>query len=331
MKSRIFGIIFSIFGIFISFALLFLSLNYNKKTLLLSYKVNNNVDYKVYVNDSNFYDNDYITNERNIPVSYIDYINVDFTNNISFNEMTSLTYSYNVLARIEVTDSNKDTDNVVFSKDYELLNEKDLNLKNISSNNISKSIDIDYKKYNEVVNKYKLQLKMPVEAKLKVIMKVHNKNNMLDNNDELVLSIPLSVNTINIRKEYKDSYSESIYNEVEKGDIYIILSSILLVLSVLSLILIFKNAFYNGKNYMTYKLNKIMKYYEQIIVQVSNPPKIDKKSILKITEFKDMIDLNRELNEPILYYKGNDNYGLFIIINNNRTYIYEINSNKEKI
>lgn len=45
-----------------------------------------------------------------------------------------------------------------------------------------------------------------------------------------------------------------------------------------------------------------------------------------------MIDLNRELKQPILYYKSNvDDYGLFIIIDSSKTYVYQVDSKKEKL
>lgn len=331
MKKRIFGIIFSILGIFVSFILLVLSINYSKETLLLSYNVTNNINYKVYLIDNDFYDNEYLTNEKNYPVNFIDHISVDFSSNISFNKKVDINYSYSIIARIEVTDSNKSTNNIIFTKDYALLSDQEILASDALTNNISKIVDIDYKKYNDVVNKYKLELKMPVDSKLKIIMKINNKNDLVDNSDELILEMPLSVNTINIIKNYKENYSDNVYNKVNSSYIYIILSSILLLLSTIILVNIFKNKFFDNENYKIYKLNKILKYYEQIIVVVSNFPKVDKASVLRVNEFKDMVDLNRELKQPILYYKSdNYKYGIFMLTSLDKTYIYEITSIKEK-
>lgn len=332
MKKGVIGLIFSIIGIFVSSLLLFISINLNKKNLLLAYSVNNNITYNINATDLSFYDKNNINDSNSFPVDFIDSIDVNFTNNISFNKNIDLINSYKIYAKIEVTDSNKEVNNIVYSKTYNLLEEKNILKNNTTQNTISKQVNIDYKKYNDIVNKYKLKIKMPVEARLKVVMELTNKSDTLNNKDKLILSMPLSVNAINITKDFNKNYSDSIYEEIENRKLYIICAILIIILSIFVLIFSIKNIHFNRKDYSIYKLNKILKYYEQIIVLVKNAPIIKKESILKIEYFKDMIDLNRELKQPILYYKSNeDDLGLFILISDNRSYIYEVDSKREKI
>lgn len=332
MKKGVIGIIFSIFTIMVSLLLLFISINLDKKNILLSYNVNNNITYNINATDPSFYDENNISDSNSFPIEFIDNIDVTFINNISFNKQVDLVNSYKIYARIEIVDSNKEVNNVIYSKNYNLLEENNIKHNSILQNNVTNTVSIDYKTYNEVVNKYKLKVKMPVEAKLKVIMESSNKNDILDNNEKLILSIPLSVNTINITKDFNKNYSDNIYEKVENKYVYIICSLLMILLSIFVLIFSIRNVHFNRKDYKLYKLNKILNYYEQIIVVVSNPPNINKESVLIVNEFKDMIDLNRELKQPILYYKSNvDDYGLFIIIDSSKTYVYQVDSKKEKL
>lgn len=332
MKKGVIGIIFSIFTIMVSLLLLFISINLDKKNILLSYNVNNNITYNINATDPSFYDENNISDSNSFPIEFIDNIDVTFINNISFNKQVDLVNSYKIYARIEIVDSNKEVNNVIYSKNYNLLEENNIKHNSILQNNVTNTVSIDYKTYNEVVNKYKLKVKMPVEAKLKVIMESSNKNDILDNKEKLILSIPLSVNTINITKDFNKNYSDNIYEKVENKYVYIICSLLMILLSIFVLIFSIRNVHFNRKDYKLYKLNKILNYYEQIIVVVSNPPNINKESVLIVNEFKDMIDLNRELKQPILYYKSNvDDYGLFIIIDSSKTYVYQVDSKKEKL
>lgn len=332
MKKGVIGLIFSIFSIFISSLLLFVSINLNKKNLLLAYNVNNNITYNINATDSLFYDKNNINDSNSFPVDFINSIDVNFNNNISFNKETDLVSSYKVYAKIEVMDSNKDVNNIIYSKTDYLLEEQDIKSNSILQNTIAKQVNIDYKKYNDIVNKYKLKINMPVEARLKVVMETNNKSDILDKEEKLVFIVPLSVNTITITTDYNKNYNDNVYEEVNNRNAYIICSVLIIILSIFVLIFSIRNIHFNRKDYSLYKLNKILNYYEQIIVLVKNAPIIKKESILKIEYFQDMIDLNRELKQPILYYKSNDNdLGLFILISNDRTYIYEVDSKREKI
>ena len=90
----------------------------------------------------------------------------------------------------------------------------------------------------------------------------------------------------------------------------------------------FNKLFINRKNYYEKILNKILKDYAEIIVEVSNPINLNGLEVFDIKNFDDMIDLEEELKSPILLYetiKGKES--VFIVVNDNYAYVYTLNNN----
>lgn len=325
--KRKFGIAISILCFFLSVIILFLSLNYNKNNALLKYDIENDASYKVYLINNTFYDKPYLTEQSNIPTGYIDYITVTLNNKITFDKSINTKYTYNIKAIVEVIDLNKSADNVVYEKEYILLEDTTVSNNSIS-NTINKSVDIDYKQYNELVNKYKLDLKMPVDANVKVILNVKYNNSLIKDKENVIVNIPLSVNTINITKDFEPTHHEELIKEINNKKIFIIMGISLFALSVITLLYSLNNVFDSKEDYKNYKLNKILSYYETLIVEVDEVFSQNNKEIIAINNFKDMVDLNMQLHLPILYYKQDN---IFIINDNNSVYLYKLNDNYEKI
>lgn len=325
--KRKFGIFISIFCFFLSLVILFLTFSYGKNNALLSYDVTNDASYKVYLKQNDYYDKPFLTDQNNIPVNFIDYITVNFNNEIFYNKNINTNYTYDIKAIIEVRDLNKQTDNIIYEKEYVLLDKKKVS-NNTIKNEIKKSVDVDYNTYNELVNKYKLDLKMQVDAELKVVMSINYKNDLMDKKEEITMNIPLSVNTLNITSSYDKGHHEEIIREIDNKYIFIIISLVLFCLSVGTLIYSLNYVFASKEDYKEYKLKKILSYYETMIVEVNEKLINNNYEIISINYFKDMIDLNMQMHLPIMYYK---NDGLFVVKSENTLYVYKLNDKVEKI
>ena len=81
------------------------------------------------------------------------------------------------------------------------------------------------------------------------------------------------------------------------------------LISILLFILSFKALFnIKPKSSYTKKINKILKNYGQIIVEVENPIKEKSFNVVKVKDFNEMLDLEEELKLPIIFYEDLYNY-----------------------
>ena len=78
------------------------------------------------------------------------------------------------------------------------------------------------------------------------------------------------------------------------------------------------------KTEFTKNLEKILKDYSEIIVEVSTPLEYDKSiNVLDIKTFEDMVDIEEEIKSPILLYEIKKNHeAWFIIIKDEYMYRY---------
>lgn len=330
MKKGIVIIITSILSMVISIFLIFLGLFNTDSDNIISYKVDNKVNHKVYLVENKFYDKDYLTNEDTYPLEFINYIEFEFINSFSMSKVLDLKQEYSISAFIEVKDTTKDVDNILLNKEYKLLENENINISS-SSNSIRKTVNINYKEYNEFANQYKLKVKVPSEAILKIIMKINTTAEDINDKNEILVSMPLSGNTVSINNLYDETYSDTTVDKVDNMAM-IIVSIILFIISLIMIVYSFNQITYNSKNYINIKLKKILSTYEQIIVDIDNIPSFKENNIIIVKYFKDMLDIQRELNEPILHFHKNENSNhKFIIKDNEYLYIYSLNNEKEKI
>ena len=70
-----------------------------------------------------------------------------------------------------------------------------------------------------------------------------------------------------------------------------------------------------------HNINKILRYYRELIVTVTNEPNLEGLKIMEINSLDDLIDLAEQNNSSIIHYEAakNEKSNLYVIINN---YVY---------
>ena len=148
----LFGIVlFSLIDIF-----MYKSGYFEEKKLTLKYQENSDIDpidYKVYLKDNDFFETEYLEKNKTYITNLIDHINVDFNYKIQFDHPVEGEYKYYVYATIESKKTNGDAN--YWSKDYRITDEDTMGIKNIKEFTIHKNVDIDYNKYNSILNAFK--------------------------------------------------------------------------------------------------------------------------------------------------------------------------------
>ena len=166
----------------------------------INYTEDSNLKYKVMYKDNNFF-NDEVQNNKYI-ASLIDYIKANFKYNISFSDKNiNYNYKYKIIANVRVLD-NEDKEKIY--EENEVIFESE-NLIGNGAANISKSINIDYNKYNDLINNFKNTYGLKdADSKLEVSMHIElnsNGNSDVDgfNKKAVVsLSMPLTKRTTGI-------------------------------------------------------------------------------------------------------------------------------------
>lgn len=102
--------------------------------------------------------------------------------------------------------------------------------------------------------------------------------------------------------------------------IYAIITSLIIIVLIIDLISYLKNN-KDEKSIYNSTLNNIIKTYYPVLSQVTEMPNLDKKEIIKLCSFNDLLNVQTE-NDKTIYYLINENETLFFIIDGDTVCIY---------
>ena len=107
--------------------------------------------------------------------------------------------------------------------------------------------------------------------------------------------------------------------------IYIVAANI--ITFIIICLLLKKLFMFTNKSEYERNLNKILKNYDDIIVNTSTIIDVNKYKLIEINEFKEILNLSRELLLPIMNYKVSDKETWFYVIKDDILYRYIISDN----
>ena len=255
----------------------------------------------------------------------------------------NLRYSYLIVATIISTTASEGIEKVnnpIWVKDYILLNESE----QIDTNkkiNINENIEIFLDSYNDLVNNfiedYNILINSLLEVKLiiKINNNVNNKN--INNEHYLMASIPLGVKAFDIVTSKNFVESETVYltplakkeSSYMKIIIYIV---IILILIGLGYYIIKKIREKYSSEYMLTR-DKILKDYDDKIVEVINFIKYESWETVDVSSFDELLDLSNEAFEPIFFWERKTHRNRetwFCILRDKVLYRYILYKNKYK-
>lgn len=304
----------------------------NYKIDNLTYEENNSVHYKVFLKENNFFDTNYLDENKTYIISLIDYLNVDFNYEINFNKEVNGEYKYFLEATIYADKANNQKGNY-WTKKFKIKDEQVLNIEKARKYNIHENLNIDYQEYNDLLNEFKKTTGVTTDAKLSISMIVYNditgETIPLKNKRNLSLSLPLSelaiegtVNTDDFNK--KDSIEKKVRDNNPKFMFCRIVGIISCFVSLLCGILIYK--IYKVmilKDYYNVKLKKILNTYDSIIVNVDNLPDLKNYNVINVSTFDELIDAHSEIRLPINFYEDKKK-SYFVLTNREQAYVYRM-------
>jgi hypothetical protein len=327
-------IIVSIFSIVGSFT----NAEYSKKELY-SYNYTANLNYRVYLKNSQFFNTPYLGMNKQYISSLIDHIEVD--NNYSFqsNKDLDYTYNYEIIATARGLYQNSDGKSIeVWSKTYPVAN-----LESHSGTgktfNINKTVNVDYNNYNQIMTDFRNQFGLSIDAKVDLTMKINilaglsgQAEKTLQESPKMSLDIPLLQQTVNIKPSYVNSGGDTIYestNATTKLNVKLLAFGItLLVVSLFALKKIVTSLLdVTKKSEYILAYNRIFKEYSDIIAETHNMPDLTKYDVVNVKTFNDLVDVEEELHSPIIAYEVQEDVECnFIILSNATAYQFTLRS-----
>lgn len=317
-------IIISVAMIGISIILFFNSI-YNKNSeKIYTYNISQNTKYRVYVEKNAFFNNDYLEMEGAYIQQSVRNIEINFNYNFVSASKKDIGYIYDIVATLYIDYAN--TGQNLYTKEYEIIKDKFLNKKDENRMNVNEIINIDYINYLNEVQTFREKYNLPLKAYLKVNFNI-NTNIALEEQVTDVstaeVNIDLSSPVFEIKVSQSDDQNETILETGEilkKSNRYLMTFSIILF-TVFTIYLIFEV----NKQLMTkevknkIELNKILKRYSKIIIEVNEKVEIQNKNVIMVKDFYKLLEIEEEIREPILYY-SQEREAVFSIIDNDIIY-----------
>lgn len=314
----------------------------NETNILLSYNITQKNNYDVTLFDNSHITETIMGENENYIADLVKTINLNLGYHYSGSKIIPIKCKYNIMALIigDYIISGEVEKNKVWQKEYEIVKEKEAIYDETSVINIDQEIEIDFNFYNKEVEKFRNELRLPIDAKLELIMDIEltslEDQYALSVNQENKLIIPLNKAAFKITKDFNPEIINTI--EHNKEDIkrinfgFIISGIVLLILFFVILIKYHKRMFvFPSKDSYEVKLKRILRDYGDVIIEVVNPIKEKGLNVIEVINYNEMMDLVEELRIPMMFYETKTGKeGEFTLNHNDILYKYKLKEGPEK-
>lgn len=313
-----------------------MSFAFSKENTVI-YKEIGNVDYKIYLKENEFYDQPYLEKNMAYIASLIDNLNIDFSYIFNVDKESSLEFKYRIIGNLVIASQNNS--NTFFEKKYILKEDK---IEEVNGNKyyINENVKINYDEYNNLANKFRINYAVNTKSYLDVYLQVEQKSKesnsyKLLNTSKVSLRIPLSQQEINISLNDEKLNNEQKIISKQKN---VVLNKDLLIVSIILLIILLLYLsyyiylvitfimiiIYKDNEYDKY-VNKILKCYDRIIVNVNSIVNVKKYNVISVISFQELVDVRDNTKEPINYYIIKEHkQSIFYVIHNNDLYLFSV-------
>ena len=277
----------------------------------IKYTDKGNINYKVYLKDNDFYDNDYLNKDMVYVSTLINKIDIDYKYLFDIEEKESINFDYDIYGKLEIKDS--DGKNTFYEKVYPITSSKKVYKDNIDKYILEERVSIDYPKYNSIANKFRQNYGIDTTSNFVVYLNVHKKGasdeiHKLDEYSQMFATIPLAKQSININlntnQMNKTGYIKSV--PIFKASNYYLLAVaivcfIIFILLLIKLIKFLIKIFKLSPKYDRY-VKKILKEYDRLIVETTSAPDFSNMKKINVKSFTELLDVRDNLGFPIKYY-----------------------------
>lgn len=328
-------VIIIVFVITLSFFTIYF--NRNKKQYV-NYDELSQVDYKVFLKENEFFENNYLSKDKQYIASLIDYIKTNFNYKLSLDEkVVEYKYSYRIEADVIVKE--KGTNNPLYTTKKVLINDKEVKT-SLNEVIINEDIDIDYNYYNGLIknfiNIYGLddtESFLNINMYVNVIGACEEFENNKDHESVISLSIPLTTKTMAI--EISDDLINSQNNLIlcksnySYNFIFILFGILFGIIDIVLVVYTIKYEIKTRTAESIYEkeLKKILNNYSSCIQTLSCEFDFSGYQLLKVGTFTDMLEIRDTIKQPILMKENARKTGAYFVIPSSSKilYVYRLN------
>lgn len=334
IKLSIASVVTLICAVILIVSYLFLSKDY-----YINYKENANVDYKIYLKENEFYEEEYLGLNNDVIASLINNIQAEFNYELDLEANEEYEYDYRIVANVEV--KAKDSTNSIYESSKDLIAKEKVKSTN-SEIKINENVDVNYDEYNNEIKKFiNLYELSSTESTLTLDMYVNiygvNSEERINDDSKVVsLEIPLTTKTINVsitsevvEKEGKMLASEGEYKEL--ANTLLLIGVIVLVVGIIIFIRLIMYLLQTRSAERMYEteLRNILSNYKSYIQKVNNKIEIENYEVLKIETFREILEIRDTIQKPILMLQDERGLGTeFIVINDKMAFVYTLRASE---
>lgn len=260
--------------------------------------------------------------------------NVEASFNYKVTSNKKVDYIYKYVLETVVTLSKKSDGTLVSQNIRGLKSSNRITTLDVDNIDISKNITIDYAYYNNLAKELSNKYHEDLDAKLEIVMRVYldgnvqGSKNVIDSDTDVVIEMDLLSDNV-VPKVTGNTSGGETFERVIKQDVvnnYLLyLGIILLIVGTIILLLTF-NFIYKVRpkksKYCTLR-DGILRDYDRIIVTSRKPVALEKYNIIDCYNFRELLDAQRMLEKPIIYYEIVKNQKcMFMIIGDKDIYTY---------
>lgn len=267
------------------------------------YTENGSVDYKVYLKENEFFEQNYLGVDRQYIASLIKNVQANFKYNLSSNELNkNYNYVYKIVAETNVEETANQNSIYKFTED--LVEEKVLQFNTNSGLKINEYITIDYNKYNDIINRFISTYYLEeISSTLTIKMYVNVEGVTKSSTPVASLVVPLTTKTVAIDLESNavNATNMNVYKEIaEKDNFYLAVLTFVLTVMVIIELFIFTNSTKDDASIYRNKVKKILMNYDSYIQKINNDFNFEGYQKLEMKSFEDLLQIRDTISQPIL-------------------------------
>ena len=317
-KRRIKGLLTTIIIIFI--IILFTGFNSFKYNRIINVDYENEMNIKYHLYDNNSKE---IDNNKNLSK-----IKVLFDYHYMADKTMDIEYKYKVIGVLKITGNGESS---TLRRQFNLLDEVTINKTMIDDYTITEELELDYNKYYELAKDFVDSYGEKSTSTFEIYFTITNN----DQDYNAKLTIPLVSDEFKIEEDLDETNNSFKINKTFDIDnyLYLIITIVGITLEIILIIYTIKYSIKNSLSSTKYQrfISNLLKKYDDEIVDGKVKLDFNDFTIINVSSFKELLDVKKTVNQPILYNTLNTKLEThFFIKNNQDLYLYKVNEDDFK-
>lgn len=298
------------------------------------YSVRQSVNTDIKYFDNSFFPNGPGPNNAAYVKDLTDTITAKFFYDFEANEDASVTYTYDVKARVlgKHADRGDESKSVnVWSQEYQLAKPV-TRTESTRSVTIEPRVEVPFAEYEDTIEQFKTALTVPINSEMVVEATIRMNGTIGDIpfEDKRVMSVtaPLDQQAYTLAVKYDKEDTKPVVAEGEQDNReqqlrYTTIGALAAIVAGIGIVgfgfrkQIFKTPYQR-------ELERIYRYHEGIIIKARQPADIEGKRIVPVLAFDDMLNLEEELKSPIVASPAGSEATQFILVHGDIAYMYTL-------